>query len=125
MGDGIKNWIPYLYRALKVKTMKSLPNGQFSEYFREGWTFHSKGIWAEEPGGVFLSSIGGSNFSNRSFYRDCEFQVYMWTQCPDFKKELLKERNRLWSYGFADINKFPLDYGLPTKILSRLLKGFL
>jgi len=105
--------------------MKKLPQAEFSEYFKEGWTFHSKGIWAEGPGGVFFSNIGGSNFSNRSFYRDTEFQMYMWTQCPDFKQELLGERNRIWRYGYTDKNKFPLKYGIPTQILTRLLKSFL
>jgi CDP-diacylglycerol--glycerol-3-phosphate 3-phosphatidyltransferase len=105
--------------------IKDLPNAQFSEYFKEGWSFHSKGIWAEGPGGVFFSNIGGSNFSHRSFFRDIEFQVYMSSDCPQFRKELLKEKDRIWKFAESDLKKYQLKYKFPTQVLARLFKNFL
>lgn len=105
--------------------MKDLPQAQFSEYFREGWTFHSKGIWADGKYGTCFSNIGGSNFSRRSFGRDIEFQVYLWSQCPKFNVELGKERNRVWKFAERDLDKHRIKYRLATQVLAKALKTFL
>lgn len=77
LGDGIKNWIPYMYRCLEKEIYNSLPQAKIYEYTRDMWTFHSKGIWASDKSGTFYTSIGSSNFSGRSYNRDTEFQLHL------------------------------------------------
>jgi len=129
LGDGAKNWIPYLYRAVEHNLFKKVPQAHLAEYEREGWTFHGKGIWASDSSGAYLSSIGSSNFSYRSYFRDVEFQVYMWTRCPEFKRTMLEDKQRLWAFSKSvtaeTFKTTEFKYKFPTKILSRLLRSFL
>lgn len=124
LNDGIKNWIPYLYKASQEVIKSQVKNAEFQEYSRKGWTFHAKGIWAEDHSGVYFSSIGSSNYSYRSYHRDSEFQLYMWSNCPLFKKMLSDEKNRLWKYSESS-SSFSLKYGIPTRLLTKLLKSYL
>ena len=57
LGDGVKNWIPYLYRVLEERLVRQLPKAKFYEYEKEGWTFHAKGLWSPS-----FTAIGSSNY---------------------------------------------------------------
>mmetsp|Transcript_17314 Transcript_17314/g.31199 ORF Transcript_17314/g.31199 Transcript_17314/m.31199 type:complete len:526 (-) Transcript_17314:554-2131(-) len=128
LGDGVKNWIPYFYRALCQLHYAKLPNAQISEYEKGLWTFHAKGLWAYEEGRPFLSSIGSSNFARRSYVRDTEFQLYMWSACPSLQQCLDAEVSHLWSTSkevSKDTFKDQFKTGLITKALARVLARFL
>lgn len=114
-----------MYRAYLNTTKLQVKNGSFYDFFKENWTFHAKGLWADDKTGVYFTSIGSSNFSRRSYFRDTEFQLYMWSDCPLFKEKFTAERNRVFRFGYNDPHKFPLKYGLPTKVLARLLRSYL
>lgn len=73
------------------------------EYSRPGWTFHGKGMWITpvKSGSVkskcsnsALSVFGSSNFGLRSFGRDMEAQLYVYTKNPVLCSLLEHERTR-------------------------------
>jgi len=68
----IKKNIPIFYRVfidklLKINSKDNALKNKFSlfEYFKEGWSFHSKGMWFYEKGKQYpsLTIIGSSNYS--------------------------------------------------------------
>lgn len=72
-GKGILKYIPDLYLDIAQRTSNHIDNAakskQVFEYYRQGWTFHSKGLWLS-PAGIdkpILSSIGSPNFGNSFF----------------------------------------------------------
>ncbi|CAG9314460.1 unnamed protein product [Blepharisma stoltei] len=129
LGDGVKNWIPFMYRCLEKEIFGKLTNASLFEYQREGWTFHGKGIWASDKSGTYLTALGSSNFSRRSYLRDAEFMVYLWTDCPAFKKTLMIEQQKLWTHSYRvgreTFEQKQFKIGLGTKVLTKLLRSFL
>lgn len=133
LGDGVKNWIPYLYRALCQRHFKQLPKAQMAEWQKDTWTFHAKGMWAYEGDKPYLTSIGSSNYGKvdvaaRSYLRDTEFQLYLWSDCPNMHRQLDAEIKHLWSPSKAvtsDTFKTDFKVGLFTKLLARVLSRFL
>jgi len=117
-----------------LKQAKKQKNNNVSihEYKRGQWTFHSKGLWLyenDEPYPSF-SSIGSSNFSYRAYYRDTELNLYLYTQCPKFKKDLHFESLRQFQYSenvsSRNLKKDPeMKFGWFTILLSKLFSGFL
>lgn len=64
LGDGVKDWIPYMYRAMEESLVARLPHAEFYEYERPGWTFHTKGLWASANNSPYLTAIGSSNYGS-------------------------------------------------------------
>ena len=63
-----KKNIPFFYRRYEeilLNTFKIKPNCSLFEFEKEGWSFHSKGMWLYEKGKELpsMTIIGSSNFS--------------------------------------------------------------
>lgn len=93
--------IPFLYRVYEINLLKSLKaknlaNPKIFEYFRGEWTFHTKGLWLYEANEETpsLTIIGSSNYSQRSYARDNEIQLYIYSKCPKLKEKLHNENER-------------------------------
>lgn len=54
------------------------------EYNRENWTYHGKGMWCKRYNDFFPSIIclGSTNYGRRSYERDTETQLYIFTDEP-------------------------------------------
>ncbi|OCF55551.1 CDP-diacylglycerol-glycerol-3-phosphate 3-phosphatidyltransferase [Kwoniella mangroviensis CBS 10435] len=69
------------------------------EWEKEGWTYHSKGIWlspsssssSSSTSNSFLTFIGSSNLSTRSLTLDTELSLIMMTSSPSLRKSLGQE----------------------------------
>ncbi|WVQ85456.1 hypothetical protein IAT38_007621 [Cryptococcus sp. DSM 104549] len=71
------------------------------EWEREGWTYHSKGMWIlPSPAGSkpFLTFIGSSNLSTRSLTLDTELSMVMMTSSPSLRRALGQEVKGLDEY---------------------------
>lgn len=69
------------------------------EYVKQDWTFHAKGIWvsdreSQEP---FLTVIGSSNYSDRSYRRDVECNFFIYSECGEFNKKMKEEVDYLFN----------------------------
>ncbi|CAL4202519.1 unnamed protein product, partial [Meganyctiphanes norvegica] len=78
-----------------------LPVGRhifMSEYLREGWTFHGKGLWYYPPQSSTpnLTLVGSPNFGWRSTQRDLESQVVLLTQNAQLQSSLHNEQQNLY-----------------------------
>eukprot|EP00117_Sycon_ciliatum_P016253 scpid62027/ scgid4597/ CDP-diacylglycerol--glycerol-3-phosphate 3-phosphatidyltransferase, mitochondrial; Phosphatidylglycerophosphate synthase 1 len=72
-----------------------------AEYFRNGWTFHGKGLWlypvnSDTPD---MTMVGSPNFGYRSTCRDVELQVAMVTKNASLRRKLKQEADYLFSFG--------------------------
>ena len=92
-----------------VVRTQSLEKIKFLEYYRDGWTFHGKGMWAHmnpgvdevctaDPTSPFFTLIGSTNFSKRSVVRDMEAEVGLITTNERLIGDLSKERDLLRSH---------------------------
>lgn len=93
------------------------------EYFREGWTFHSKGIWAQ-AGPTFLTFVGSSNYSRRSLNRDAEMNLLLLTQDQNLTQKFVAERDRIFSHGQAVTAQTWKDPDRRLPLALRLLEPF-
>ncbi|XGW02754.1 hypothetical protein V3C99_014631 [Haemonchus contortus] len=99
----------------------------YSWYCRDGWTFHAKGLWVEEPLRT-ATLIGSSNFGYRSVHRDLEAQVLLVTSNEHLRSQLKDERTRLFDYA-STLDGTALrrvDHHIPAvvRILSRFVRNF-
>lgn len=109
---GISGRIPEGYTLLEQRFMKSVrrvsrewkhedenwtalrgPGVQLSEWGREGWTYHAKGIWlrpspAADP---FLTLFGSTNLNSRSSNLDTELSFMMVTSSSSLRQQLRAE----------------------------------
>ncbi|KAK8865861.1 hypothetical protein IAR55_001009 [Kwoniella newhampshirensis] len=68
------------------------------EWEKEGWTYHSKGLWlSPAPTGSkpFLTFVGSSNLSTRSLTLDTELSMVMMTSSPSLRRALSAELKTL------------------------------
>lgn len=78
-----------------------LPSGiQLSEWSRDGWTYHAKGVWVrpsadQDP--VF-TLIGSTNLSARSAELDTELSFAVLTGAPEVRKQMAEEVRNLWKH---------------------------
>jgi CDP-diacylglycerol--glycerol-3-phosphate 3-phosphatidyltransferase len=122
-----------MYRALCYRHYRQLPKAQISEYRKDLWTFHAKGLWAYEDNKPYLTSVGSSNFgktdvAQRSYRRDTEFQLYLWSDCPSLHRQLQAETEHLWSTSqLVTLQTFSSEFktGLATRLLARVCSPFL
>lgn len=134
LGDGVKNWIPYLYRVLEQRLLKQLPNAQFYEYEKEGWTFHAKGLWSSLNNSPYFTAIGSSNYgtmytARRSYLRDLEFQTYFWSECGQFSEKLKGEMAGIQA-ACVEVSPHTLQHsafkcGSASRLLASALARFL
>jgi hypothetical protein len=68
----IKKYIPYFYRRFEYNLLRNLKKENFNllEYEKEGWTFHSKGLWfyEKDKNHPTMTVVGSSNLSIISLY---------------------------------------------------------
>lgn len=70
------------------------------EYQNGDWTFHTKGIWIEEKNtNNMLTIVGSSNFNMRSYERDTESQLYIYSTSEELNERFKEEWNNLESKG--------------------------
>ncbi|KYO41014.1 CDP-diacylglycerol--glycerol-3-phosphate 3-phosphatidyltransferase, mitochondrial isoform B [Alligator mississippiensis] len=103
---------------------------RLQEYFRNGWTFHAKGLWLYLAGSTLpcLTLIGSPNFGYRSVHRDLEAQVAIVTENRDLQHQLHQEQEQLYlRSGMVSPSTFeqPSRYvKLWVKLVTPLIKNF-
>uniref|UniRef100_A0A4W3K715 CDP-diacylglycerol--glycerol-3-phosphate 3-phosphatidyltransferase n=1 Tax=Callorhinchus milii TaxID=7868 RepID=A0A4W3K715_CALMI len=72
------------------------------EYYRNGWTFHAKGLWyhLSQSKWPCLTLIGSPNFGYRSVHRDLEAQLAIVTENQELQQQLQQEQEHL--YGLSN-----------------------
>ncbi|KAJ2454695.1 CDP-diacylglycerol--glycerol-3-phosphate 3-phosphatidyltransferase [Coemansia sp. RSA 2337] len=79
--SGISRYIPDMYSIIEHEFLKSArtcgrPDIAVEEYYRDGWTFHGKGVWCYlDQKSPQLTMIGSPNYGYRSIYCDLETQI--------------------------------------------------
>uniref|UniRef100_A0A8R1DLP9 CDP-diacylglycerol--glycerol-3-phosphate 3-phosphatidyltransferase n=1 Tax=Caenorhabditis japonica TaxID=281687 RepID=A0A8R1DLP9_CAEJA len=99
---GLSKYIPPLYSNISRDFLRKQHKNRrasirMHEYFREGWTFHAKGLWIEK-GNETTTLIGSSNYGYRSVHRDLEAQVLVITSDNELVTRLNQEKNRLFEH---------------------------
>ncbi|KAI8869540.1 hypothetical protein GQ42DRAFT_104619, partial [Ramicandelaber brevisporus] len=110
---GISGHIPTAYSLFLKTFMKRIRRSNrdadftVSEYKRDGWTFHGKGLWLyanqcdnggdtkDEPE---MTIIGSSNYGTRSYERDTEMQAIVITSNTDLRRQLATEVKDLMAH---------------------------
>ncbi|GAA96369.1 hypothetical protein E5Q_03035 [Mixia osmundae IAM 14324] len=70
-----------------------------SEYARQGWTYHAKGLWLHTDNvGPGTTYIGSSNYGPRSARRDVEANLLITTKSDEFKGRLKDEIKQIETY---------------------------
>jgi len=104
--SGLASFITPLYCEIERMVFKAIQKSMASkhvtlyEYSRQGWSYHSKGMWATACGQEFpyFTLIGSSNFGRRSVEKDLESQVAVLTTNLELRKKMDEERKQLWLY---------------------------
>ncbi|KAK5968904.1 CDP-diacylglycerol--glycerol-3-phosphate 3-phosphatidyltransferase [Trichostrongylus colubriformis] len=89
---GLSGYVPSMYSwvsagVLQLKEKYKRNTVNMYEYYRDGWTFHAKGLWIETPGHT-ATLIGSSNFGYRSVHRDLEAQILLVTSNERLRNQL-------------------------------------
>ena len=126
---GFKGYIPSIYTNFAVKFFKSLKgkskNIKIWSYYKEGWTFHAKGLWMELIPDYFLTTIGSSNFGYRSVERDLELQFLIITKEEQLANQFRKECQNLWKHANLVNNENELPFvSIVSRIISSIGKTF-
>eukprot|EP01121_Diplochlamys_sp_Union-15-3_P010373 TRINITY_DN2902_c0_g1_i3.p1 TRINITY_DN2902_c0_g1~~TRINITY_DN2902_c0_g1_i3.p1 ORF type:complete len:436 (-),score=55.41 TRINITY_DN2902_c0_g1_i3:29-1336(-) len=105
-GGGLKKYIPMAYAQVfddfftLVKKQSQDKRLKLMLYCAEGGTYHAKGIWiiGKDSHGVnyTTTTIGSSNFGQRSKERDIESQITLITENPWINHMLKLEREFIW-----------------------------
>ncbi|KAF9764110.1 CDP-diacylglycerol--glycerol-3-phosphate 3-phosphatidyltransferase, mitochondrial [Nosema granulosis] len=70
------NTVTEIYKYSSLKTALRLPKAQIYEFKKEGYTIHTKGLWAFSDS-LSVTIVGSSNFNRRSFERDSELNFLL------------------------------------------------
>ncbi|XP_055332207.1 CDP-diacylglycerol--glycerol-3-phosphate 3-phosphatidyltransferase, mitochondrial-like [Paramacrobiotus metropolitanus] len=105
--EGASSAVPAMYVQIAKTFFKHIQRHaqqhrvKLYEYYRDGWTYHVKGLWATLPGqqNPALTLVGSPNFGYRSVNRDIEAQIAVVTENADLQKRLAEERDRLFHDG--------------------------
>jgi CDP-diacylglycerol--glycerol-3-phosphate 3-phosphatidyltransferase len=128
--SGVSRWIPHVYSYLeqlflkKVKASNQQHRIKMYEYKREKWTWHCKGVWLKSNTGDFLTVLGSSNMNFRSFRRDLEAQVVLFTR----NKSVIGKFEANLDYLYQDSNLVDLpavserDIPPTIRVLSRIMR---
>ncbi|KAL4067840.1 hypothetical protein V8B97DRAFT_1866233 [Scleroderma yunnanense] len=111
---GLSGLIPEGYTLLEQRFMRAVRNAgrdagssknpsntvRLSEWAREGWTYHAKGIWLSPSIGSppILSLFGSTNLNSRSTNLDTELSFVLLTSSEALQKNLHDEVNGLWNW---------------------------
>lgn len=131
-----KKFIPGMYRANEyslLKQNKNLQNIRMFEWEHGEWTYHAKGAWfyeKEDPTLPVMTVIGSSNYSARSNRRDTECQLYIVSDCNEFRQRMKDESDNLFKNSKEvniehitklDEDKLTWKEYLLSKIMKKLL----
>jgi len=131
-GGGFKSKIPNIYDCFQFEAAKRLKESSIikhednnkerliCQYHHNDKVFHAKGVWID-LGSSLITSIGSSNFSSRSSFRDVESQVWIFTSDIEHMKLV---RNDLFN---IELRSKPINIKKPkrlTFLLSKLLKSY-
>ncbi|KAK2714149.1 hypothetical protein QYM36_008652 [Artemia franciscana] len=102
--SGPAGGIPAAYTHIASKFLEKVAGKaqdfriKLREFRRQGWTFHTKGLWVFRPGNTlpFLTLVGSPNFGYRSVYRDLESQIAVITTNQDLQSSLSEEAENLY-----------------------------
>ncbi|WKY10550.1 hypothetical protein Q1695_002707 [Nippostrongylus brasiliensis] len=127
---GLSGYIPSMYswvshNVLLLKEKYGRSGVKLYEYYRDGWTFHAKGLWVDTPGQT-ATLVGSSNYGYRSVHRDLEAQVLLVTSNELLCAQLKEERTRLFEHAsILDASALRrTDHHIPALILVRFLDVF-
>jgi len=93
-----KSGITPAYQLFADHLIEQLNEREYTlhEWHREKWTFHAKGMWFSRGSECFGTTIGSSNFSCRSHYRDLEAGGIISTRNKLLMDKLTMERQNIW-----------------------------
>ena len=129
------------YSLIEKKFYKQIHKAQadvkLHEYIREDWTFHGKGLWCTEPNRhTPFTVLGSSNFGRRSYERDFESQVYLFTTSAPLQQALQREFHRLkqdtepvgpalWARRTRRLHGLGWQHGYWIRPVTRMIASFL
>lgn len=138
---GVSRHLPDAYMHLSYKFLKQVEkshsnisvkeweNGVFNK--PNGWSYHAKGIWfyfgnTQERYTPFLTILGSSNFTRRSYSLDLESNIVILTKNKELQKELNNELDHLLKHTskitLKDFKEDPERHVQPgVKIATKLL----
>ncbi|KFD68459.1 hypothetical protein M514_10187 [Trichuris suis] len=133
---GFSRQVPHIYLSYVYDFLNDIVRRDqqhrllLTEYARDGWTFHAKGIWLRgtKSDSPYYTIIGSSNFGCRSILRDLESQLVMVTENGALKRELQNECDSLFMFGKRIIttdvvrNYFGVNFFI--RLVARLLKNY-
>uniref|UniRef100_A0A158P9N6 CDP-diacylglycerol--glycerol-3-phosphate 3-phosphatidyltransferase n=1 Tax=Angiostrongylus cantonensis TaxID=6313 RepID=A0A158P9N6_ANGCA len=128
---GTSGYIPSIYSrisesVLQLKKRYNRSNVNLYEYYRDGWTFHAKGLWVETATET-ASLMGSSNFGYRSVHRDLEAQVLLVTSNEHLRDQLKEERNRLFDFAsiLDEVTLRRTDHHIPmvVRMITRIIRN--
>uniref|UniRef100_A0A183GE07 CDP-diacylglycerol--glycerol-3-phosphate 3-phosphatidyltransferase n=1 Tax=Heligmosomoides polygyrus TaxID=6339 RepID=A0A183GE07_HELPZ len=130
--SGLSGYVPSMYSwvsagVLQLKEKYKRKGVNLYEYYRDGWTFHAKGLWIETAASV-ATLVGSSNFGYRSVHRDLEAQVLLVTSNERLRSQLIDERKKLFEFASV-LDATALrraDHYIPTivRMASRIIRNF-
>ncbi|KAI9023300.1 hypothetical protein DFJ74DRAFT_606093, partial [Hyaloraphidium curvatum] len=105
---GVSRFIPDAYRLLERNFLQEVEGRgiqgriEVSEWIKQGWTFHCKGLWAQraDEADPCITLIGSTNYGERSMTRDLESEVLIATMNPALRSKVGEVGKRLgfrWS----------------------------
>ncbi|KAF0698748.1 Aste57867_10653 [Aphanomyces stellatus] len=97
--NDVKGALPMAYSLIESEFFDHFPAHQLRlrEYNRDAWTFHAKGMWIQHEDEA-LTVVGSSNFGQRSYGRDLESQVFLYTTDTTLQANLKDEYERLTAH---------------------------
>ncbi|KAI6036396.1 hypothetical protein BKA83DRAFT_669927 [Pisolithus microcarpus] len=105
---GLSGLIPEGYTLLEQRFMRAVRAAErdasskgtvrLSEWVREGWTYHAKGIWfsPSQSSPPVLTLFGSTNLNSRSANLDTELSFVMLTSSEALQKSFQAEVDGLW-----------------------------
>jgi len=117
---GVSGRIPEGYTVLERRFMKAVrtagrewphdepleqhgPGIQLSEWEKNGWTYHAKGIWMRPTPSAhpLLTLFGSTNLNSRSAHLDTELSFLLVTTAPSLRARLAEEVDGLRAHSHA------------------------
>ncbi|KAI0958048.1 hypothetical protein AcW1_006238 [Taiwanofungus camphoratus] len=76
---------------------------QLSEWEKDGWTYHAKGIWLRPTPSAspLLTLFGSTNLNSRSANLDTELSFLLVTSAPRLRQRLAEEVEGLYTHAHA------------------------